>query len=84
MTVAHTVPVRDSRKFVRKKVYSRNVRIEGSYNSGGQFAESFKQQVTNMFDKMGVSNRLELALFALQKRLVFPAIAVRPARPRPR
>ena len=58
--------------------------MEGSYNSGGQFAESFKQQVTDMFDKMGVSNRLELALFALQERLVFPAIAVRPARPRPR
>jgi len=43
-----------------------------------------KQHLTNMFDKIGVSNRLELALFALQKRLVFPAIVVRPARPRPR
>jgi two-component system nitrate/nitrite response regulator NarL len=31
-----------------------------------------KQHLTNMFDKVGVSNRLELALFALQERLVAP------------
>ena len=43
-----------------------------------------KQHLTNIFDKIGVSNRLELALFALQKQLVFPAIVVRPARLRPR
>ena len=43
-----------------------------------------KQHLTNMFDKIGVSNRLELALFALQERLVVPASAVRPAHPRSR
>jgi two-component system nitrate/nitrite response regulator NarL len=43
-----------------------------------------KQHLTNMFDKTGVSNRLELALFALQERLVVPASAVRSARSRSR
>jgi DNA-binding NarL/FixJ family response regulator len=41
-----------------------------------------KQHLTNMFDKIGVSSRLELALFALQERLVVPDSAVRPVRPR--
>jgi two-component system nitrate/nitrite response regulator NarL len=31
-----------------------------------------KQHLTNMFDKVGVSNRLGLALFALRKQLVAP------------
>jgi two-component system nitrate/nitrite response regulator NarL len=43
-----------------------------------------KQHLTNMFDKTGVSNRLELALFALQQRLVVPDGASRPARSYPR
>jgi DNA-binding NarL/FixJ family response regulator len=43
-----------------------------------------KQHLTNMFDKVGVSNRLELALFALQERLVVPDGASRPARTLPR
>src|SRR5436190_1625324 len=34
-----------------------------------------KQHLTNVFDKLGVSNRLELALFALQERLVAPLAA---------
>jgi len=29
-----------------------------------------KHHLTNIFDKLGVSNRLELALFALQHQLV--------------
>jgi two-component system nitrate/nitrite response regulator NarL len=36
-----------------------------------------RQHLTNMFDKVGVSNRLELALFALQQRLIFPVAAAR-------
>jgi DNA-binding NarL/FixJ family response regulator len=36
-----------------------------------------RQHLTNMFDKVGVSNRLELALFALQQRLVVPVPAAR-------
>jgi len=39
-----------------------------------------KQHLTNMFGKVGVSNRLELALFALQERLVVPHGAGRSAR----
>jgi two-component system nitrate/nitrite response regulator NarL len=39
-----------------------------------------KQHLTNMFDKVGVSNRLELALFALQERLVASESAGRPGR----
>ena len=40
-----------------------------------------KQHLTNMFGKVGVSTRLELALFALQEQLVVPDGAGRPARP---
>ena len=69
--------VRDPRKFQTKKLYSPDVRIQTSYNSEGQFADSFKQHLTNIFDKIGVSNRLELALFALQQRLVVPVPAAR-------
>jgi hypothetical protein len=76
--------VRNPRKFQTKKLYSPDVRIQTSYNSEGQFADSFKQHLTNIFDKIGVSNRLELALFALQQCLVVADGAVRPARPRPR
>jgi DNA-binding NarL/FixJ family response regulator len=43
-----------------------------------------KQHLANMFDKVGVSNRLELALFALQERLVVPNGAGRPAGMLPR
>jgi two-component system nitrate/nitrite response regulator NarL len=43
-----------------------------------------KQHMTNMFDKVGVSTRLELALFALQERIVVPDGAGRPARMLPR
>jgi two-component system nitrate/nitrite response regulator NarL len=39
-----------------------------------------KQHLTNMFDKVGVSNRLELALFALHERLVISEPEARPAR----
>jgi two-component system nitrate/nitrite response regulator NarL len=39
-----------------------------------------KQHLTNMFGKVGVSNRLELALFALHERLVVPHGAGRSAR----
>jgi DNA-binding NarL/FixJ family response regulator len=42
-----------------------------------------KQHLTNTFDKLGVSTRLELALFALQERLV-PDGAGHPARRLPR
>jgi len=33
-------------------------------------ADTVKRHLTNIFDKLGVSNRLELALFALKHRLV--------------
>ena len=38
-----------------------------------------KQHLTNMFEKVGVSSRLELALFALHERLVVPDDPGRPA-----
>jgi two-component system nitrate/nitrite response regulator NarL len=38
-----------------------------------------KQHLTNMFEKVGVSNRLELALFALHEHLVVTDDAGRPA-----
>jgi DNA-binding NarL/FixJ family response regulator len=42
-----------------------------------------KQHLANMFDKVGVSNRLELALFALQEQIVVaPDGAGGPAAPR--
>jgi two-component system nitrate/nitrite response regulator NarL len=40
--------------------------------------KTVKHHLTNIFDKLGVSNRLELALFALHHNLVAPA-AVEPA-----
>ena len=43
-----------------------------------------KQHLTNVFDKLGVSNRLELALFALQQRLVAPLAADCSLAPLPR
>jgi len=33
-----------------------------------------KRHLTNIFEKLGVSNRLELALFAMNKRLPLPAL----------
>ena len=35
-----------------------------------------KHHLTNIFDKLGVSNRLELALFALHHQLAVPEAAV--------
>lgn len=39
-------------------------------DSCGIRERTVKQHLTNVFDKLGVSNRLELALFALQERLI--------------
>ena len=48
--------------------------------------KTVKHHLTNIFDKLGVSNRLELALFALHHNLVaqpiaadMPQVAVGPA-----
>jgi DNA-binding NarL/FixJ family response regulator len=56
--------------------------ILGGY-SNNDIAVSFsisektvKHHLTNIFDKLGVSNRLELALFALHHNLVPPAVQV--------
>jgi two-component system, NarL family, nitrate/nitrite response regulator NarL len=35
--------------------------------------QTVKHHISNVFDKLGVSNRLELALFAVNHRLTAPA-----------
>lgn len=61
--------------------------VDGCSNTeiAGRFSiseKTVKHHLTNIFDKVGVSNRLELALFALHHRLVPPASDPRPAEQR--
>jgi len=65
--------------------------LDGCSNAAiaGKFAiseKTVKQHLTNIFDKVGVSNRLELALFALHHKLDTgppqqPAMSARPTEP---
>ena len=61
--------------------------VEGSSNKdvGRQFGvseQTVKNHLSNIFDKLGVSNRLELALYAVHHRLLTDVPAARP-RPEP-
>jgi DNA-binding NarL/FixJ family response regulator len=43
--------------------------------------ETVKHHLTKIFSKLGVSNRLELALFAISQHLVEPLLETRPKAP---
>jgi DNA-binding NarL/FixJ family response regulator len=60
--------------------------LTGCSNSdiAGKFAiseKTVKHHLTNIFDKLGVSSRLELALFALHYKLDLPPVSAVPRRP---
>jgi len=61
--------------------------VEGASNKdiGKQYGlseQTVKNHLSNIFDKLGVSNRLELALYAVHHRLVRSTVDRAPARDR--
>jgi two-component system nitrate/nitrite response regulator NarL len=86
LAVPHTVGARKHFGLTPRELEIVSVILSGYSNNAiaakySLSEKTVKHHLTNIFDKLGVSNRLELALFALHHNLVAPAAAAEAAQP---